>query len=95
MSHSGLQLEAALLAERFDVSASSLSGHADSRGRWLLGGEGALGGRVEVLPDLFVIADLEAAGLSATTDVTVLGTSIGSAASFRYLASFGLRVRLR
>jgi len=95
LNHSGLQLGASLLAERFDVSASTLDGRSDSRARWIFGGEGALGGRVEVAPDLFVILDFEAAGLSAATDVTVAGASIGSAPSFRYLGSFGLRVRLR
>ena len=42
-----------------------------------------------------VVADFQAAGLSATTDVRVLGKPIGSAPSFRYLGSFGLRVLLR
>ncbi len=95
LNHSGLQLGASLLAERFEVSASTFDGTSASRGRWLFGVEGALGGRVEVAPDLFLVGDLEAAGLSATTDVRVLGAPIGSAPSFRYLGSCGLRVRLR
>lgn len=94
LNHSGLQLGAAFLTERFDVTASTISGTA-SQERWLFGVQGALGGRVEVVPDLFLIADIQAAGLSGSTDVHVLGSSIGSAPSFRYLGSFGLRVRLR
>ena len=95
LSHSGLQLDASLLAEHFDVSVSPLGGSSDSRARWLLGGEGAIGGRVEVLPNLFIVADFEATILSAATDVIVSGKSIGRAPSFRYLGSVGLRVRLR
>jgi hypothetical protein len=95
LNHSGLQLGASLLVERFDVSATTFDGASDSRARWLFGVEGALGGRVEVAPDLFLVADLETDGLSAATDVRVQGYSIGSAPSFRFLGSFGLRVRLR
>jgi hypothetical protein len=94
LNHSGLQLGAALFLERFDVTASTISSTA-SQERWLFGVQGALGGRVEVVPDLFLIADFQAAGLSGSTDVHVLGSTIGSAPSFRYLGSFGLRVRLR
>ena len=95
LSHSGLQLGASLLVERFDVSATTFDGASDSRDRWLFGVEAALGGRVEVAPDLFLVADLQTDGLSATTDVRVHGEPIGSAPSFRFLGSFGLRVRLR
>jgi hypothetical protein len=96
LNHSGLELGASLFAERFDVSVSALSGdRSDSDERWLFGVEGALGGRVEVAPDLFLVADLEVAELSAATGVTVGDKSIGESAAFRFLASFGLRVRLR
>jgi hypothetical protein len=95
LNHSGLQLGATLLAERFDASASTLDGRSESQARWLFGVEGALGGRVEVAPDLFLVADLDAARLSGTTEVKVLGLLDGTAPTFRYLGSFGLRVRLR
>jgi hypothetical protein len=95
LNHSGLQLGASLLVERFDVSASRIDGESASDYRWLFGVGAALGGRVEVATDLFLVADLQAAGLSGTTDVKVAGEPIGSSPSFRYLGSFGLRVRLR
>jgi hypothetical protein len=74
---------------------SSLDDRSASQERWVFGVEGAFGGRVEVAPDLFIVGDLEAAGLSAATGVSVFGASIGESSAFRYLASFGLRVRLR
>jgi hypothetical protein len=101
LTHSGLQLGASFLVEEFDASVSgdtldspSASG-SRSGSRWLFGVEGTLGGRVEVVPDLFLVAEAQVAGLSAPTDVVVSGIPIGSAQSFRYLGSFGLRVRLR
>jgi hypothetical protein len=97
LTHSGLQLGASLFVEEFDASVSGdpLDSPSASESRWLFGVEGTLGGRVEVVPDLFLVAEAEVAGLSAPTDVAVSGVPIGSAQSFRYLGSFGLRVRLR
>jgi len=95
LNHSGLELGAALLAERFEVSATTFDGASAARGRWLIGAEGTLGGRLELAQNLFLVAEAKTAGLSATTDVRVLGTAIGSAPSFRFLGCFGLRVRLR
>jgi len=95
LDHSGLELAASFLVERFDVSIAALSEASDSKARWLFGAQAALGGRVEVAPDLFLTADLRGAGLSGETDVTVSGQpGPGNAQNFRYLASFGLRVRL-
>ncbi|HEX3775868.1 MAG TPA: hypothetical protein VHV51_15455 [Polyangiaceae bacterium] len=99
IDHSGLALGASFLVERFDVSASTIDENPNSSpsadSRWLFGVEGALAGRVEVVQDLFLTADVRAAGLSAQTDVKVYGEPVGSASSFRYLSSFGIRVRLR
>jgi hypothetical protein len=96
LTHSGLQFGASFLVEEFDASVSDpLEGASESRSRWLFGVEGTLGGRVEVVPNLFLVAEAQLAGLSAPTDVAVSGEPIGSAQSFRYLGSFGLRVRLR
>jgi len=95
LDHSGLELTTSVLVERFDVSVTALDGTSDSKARWLFGVQGALGGRAEVAPDLFLTADLRGTGLSGETDVAVSGkTDPGGAPSFRYLASFGLRVRL-
>ena len=91
---SGLELRAAILAEFFDVSASTF-GRSDTNSRWTLGMQAALGGRLKIVPDLFLTAEAQATGFSGRTDVRVEGNPIGSAASFRYLGSFGLRVRLR
>lgn len=95
LTQSGLQLGVSLLLEEFDASASSFNGHSDSNHRWLFGVEGSLGGRVEVVPDLFLTADLQIAQLSGPTDVFVSNSLIGTAETVRGLASFGLRVRLR
>lgn len=95
IDHSGLELGAALLCERFDASVSSFDGESDSMSRWLFGAQGMLGGRLEVARDLFLTADLRGSGLSGETGVTVMGNTAGNAASFGYLGSFGLRVRLR
>jgi hypothetical protein len=91
----GLELRAQMLVEEFDVSASSIDGRSNEQGRWIFGAQGELGGRVQVVPDLFLTAGVSAAGLSAATDVHVGGRGIGSAGTFRYLGSFGIRVRLR
>ncbi len=100
LDHSGLELSAAFLAERFDASATAplettSSASTDSDSRWLFGGQAALGGRVEVAPDLFLTADLRGNGMSGQTVIEVMKMNdAGTAESFRYLASFGLRVRL-
>jgi len=95
LTQTGLELEGALLAEHFDVAASTIDGDADTASRWLLGAQVAMGGRVQLVPGLFLTGEVQAAGLSAATDVRVTGTPIGTADNFRYLGSFGLRVRLR
>jgi hypothetical protein len=91
---SALELGGAVFAERFDVSASSM-GLSEANGRWALGLQGALGGRLQVVPDLVLTADVLAAGLSEATEVHVANAPIGSASYFRYLGSLGLRVQLR
>ncbi len=95
LGSSGLELRAQALAEEFDVSVSSVDGRSAEQGRWIFGAQGELGGRVQVVPDLFLTAGVSATGLSAATDVQVASVGIGFAASFRYLGSFGIRVRLR
>jgi hypothetical protein len=95
LGDSGLELRAQMLAEEFDVSASAVDGRSAEQGRWIFGAQGELGGRVQVVPDLFLTAGVSAAGLSAATDVSVGVQPIGSAGRFRYLGSFGIRVRLR
>ncbi|HEY5376265.1 MAG TPA: hypothetical protein VIK01_21440 [Polyangiaceae bacterium] len=95
LGSSGLELRAQALAEEFDVSVSSVDGRSAEQVRWIFGAQGELGGRVQVVPDLFLTAGVSATGLSAKTDVLVEGHGIGSAATFRYLGSFGIRVRLR
>jgi hypothetical protein len=91
---SALELGGDVLAERFDVSATAL-GQSETKSRWVLGLQGALGGRLQLVPDLVLTADVLAAGLSGATEVHVLNQPIGSASSFRYLGSLGLRVQLR
>lgn len=91
----GLELSGRMLAEHFDVSVSAIDGRSADRGRWVFGFESELGGRVQIVPDLFLTASVLAAGLSSATDVRAFGGAIGSASSFRYLGSFGIRVRLR
>ncbi len=95
LGSSGLELRTQVLAEEFDVSASSIDGRSAAQGRWIFGVQGELGGRVQVVPDLFLTASVSAADLSSTTDVHVASHSIGNAARFRYLGNFGVRVRLR
>ena len=90
----GLEFSASLLTEYFDVAASSVAG-SDTRSRWTVGLQGAFGGRLQIVPDLFLTAEIQAAGLSGATEVQVAGSPIGNAASFRYLGSLGLRIRLR
>lgn len=95
LGSSGLELRAQLLAEEFDVSVSSIDGRSAEQGRWIFGVQGELGGRVQVVPDLFLTASVSAADLSSATDVHVASYDIGNAARFRYLGNFGVRVRLR
>jgi hypothetical protein len=95
LGSSGLELRAQALAEEFDVSVSSVDGRSAEQGRWIFGAQGELGGRVEVVSGLFLTAGVSATGLSAATDVHVTSQAIGSAGTFRYLGSFGVRVRLR
>jgi len=82
------------LAEYFDARASDLL-DSQTMSRWTLGLQGALGGRLKIVPNLLLIAEVQAAGLTGETDVTVGGSPIGTSSSFRYLGSVGLRVRLR
>ncbi len=95
LESSGLDLRGRALAEHFDVSVNAVDGRSAERGRWVFGFEGELGGHVQIVPDLFLTAGVLAAGLSSTTDVRAFGGPVGSSSSFRYLGSFGIRVRLR
>jgi hypothetical protein len=94
LSGSGLEFRAQVLAEYFDAHASAL-GRSQTLSRWTLGLQGAFGGRLQIVPDLLLTAEVQAAGLSGETEVVVGGESVGSSANFRYLGSVGLRVRLR
>lgn len=91
---SGLELRVALLTEYFDVAASTL-GRSEMRSRWTVGAQGAFGGRLRIVKDLFLTAEVQAAGFSGSTEVRVASVPVGSNANFRYLGSLGLRVRLR
>ena len=91
---SGLELSASIVTDYFDVSASTV-GRSETKSRWTLGLQGGFGGRLQIMPDLQLTAEVLAAGLTGATEVRVAGAPIGIAASFRYLGSFGLRVRLR
>lgn len=93
-SSSGLELRAGFLTEYFDVAANQL-GQSETLNRWTFGVQGAVGGRLRLVPDLFVTAELQAAGFSGSTEVRVASAPTGTNASFRYLGSFGLRVLLR
>jgi hypothetical protein len=93
-SRSGLELRAAALTEYFDAAASTL-GRSEAMHRWTFGVEGALGGRVRLVPDLFLTAEAQAAGFSGYTEVHISGVLAGTNASFRYLGSVGIRVVLR
>jgi hypothetical protein len=95
LESSGVELGGRILAEHFDVSVNAPDGTSAERGRWIFGFEGELGGRVQVVPGLFLTAGIIGSGLSSETDVRVAGVPEGNAASFRYLGSFGIRVRLR
>jgi len=91
---SGLELRAQVLTEYFDAHASAF-GRSQTNSRWTLGVQGSFGGRLQIVQDLFLTAEVQAAGLSGDTEVLVAHEPIGSSASFRYLGSAGLRVRLR
>ncbi len=95
LASSGLELGAQAIAEEFDVSVSEPDGRTQGMGRWIFGVQGELGGRVRLVPDLFLTLSVTAADLSSATDVRVGGVPVGSAESVRYLGSFGLRARLR
>jgi hypothetical protein len=92
---SGLEFRAQVLAEYFDAHATASDGASQTRSRWTVGLQGAFGGRLQLVPDLLLTAELQAAGFSGETEVLVGGVTVGSSASFRYLGSVGLRVRLR
>jgi len=91
---SGLELGAAVVAEYFDAHANAF-GDSQSSSRWLMGAQGSLGGRLRLMRDLWLTLDVSATGFAGSTDVRVAGEPIGSAGSFRSLATLGLRVRLR
>jgi len=91
---SGLEFRAQVLAEYFDAHAS-VRGDSQTMSRWTVGLQGAFGGRLRIVQDLLLTAEVQAAGLSGETEVLVGQESVGSSASFRYLGSVGLRVKLR
>lgn len=91
---SGLELGGAVVAEYFDAHANAF-GDSQSNSRWLMGAQGSLGGRLRLVQDLLLTLDVSATGFAGSTDVRVAGAPIGSAGSFRSLATLGLRVRLR
>ena len=93
-TNSGLELRGGVLAEYFDVAASALE-RSQTMQRWTFGGQGAFAGRVRLMSNFFLTAEVQAAGFSGTTEVHVADHTVGSNASFRYLGSLGLRVVLR
>ncbi len=93
-AESGLELRGELVTEYFDVAASTL-GRSETRSRWTVGAQGAFAARLRVVTDLFLTAEVQAAGFSGATEVRVASEPIGTNANFRYLGSVGLRVRLR
>jgi hypothetical protein len=91
---SGLEFRVQALAEYFDARASD--GHdSQAMSRWTLGLQGAFGGRLQIVPNLSLTAEVQAAGFTGETELVVRGASVGTSASFRYLGSAGLRVQLR
>jgi len=91
---SGLEFRVQALAEYFDAHASD--GHnSEWNGRWTLGLQGALGARLQIVPNLAFTAEVQAAGFTGETEIVVSGSPVGTSASFRYLGSVGLRVQLR
>jgi hypothetical protein len=91
---SGLELRVQALAEYFDAHASD-GRYSQAQGRWTLGLQGALGARLQIVPNLSFTAEAQAAGFTGETELVVRGSPVGSSASFRYLGSAGLRVQLR
>ena len=94
LQSSGLEFRTQVLAEYFDAHASA-NGASELMSRWTVGLQGAFGGRLQIVRDLLLTAELQAAGFSGETEVLVGGATVGSSASFRYLGSVGLRVQLR
>lgn len=91
---SGLEFRVQALAEYFEAHASD--GHdSQAKGRWTLGLQGALGARLQIVPNLAFTAEVQAAGFTGETEIVVRGSPVGTSAGFRYLGSVGLRVQLR
>lgn len=90
---SGLELRAQVLAEYFDARASVFRSQLMSR--WTAGLQGTFGGRLQIVPNLLLAAEVQAAGLTGETPVSVAGQPVGNSAAFRFLGSLGLRVRFR
>ena len=90
---SGLEFRAQVLAEYFDARASAF--RSQSMSRWTAGLQGAFGGRLQIVPNLLLAAEVQAAGLTGETAVSVTGQAVGTSAAFRFLGSLGLRVRFR
>jgi len=91
---SGLEFRIQALAEYFDARASD-DRTSQTMGRWTLGLQGALAGRLQIVPNLLFVAEIQAAGLTGETELVVRGSPAGSSGNFRYLGSAGLRVQLR
>ena len=92
---SGLEFRVQALGEYFDAQASEPGRPPQLMSRWTIGVQGAFGGRLQIAPNLLLTVDVQAAGISGDTPVSVHGEPIGTSANFRYLGSAGLRVRLR
>jgi hypothetical protein len=90
---SGLEFRAQVLAEYFDARASAFRSQLMSR--WTAGVQGTFGGRLRIVPNLLLAAEVQAAGLTGETPVSVAGRPVGNSAAFRFLGSLGLRVRFR
>ena len=92
---SGLEFRVQALAEYFDAHASDVNRESQTSSRWVLGLQGSFGGRVQIVPNLLLTAEVQAAGFTGETEVMVHGSPLGTSASFRYLGGAGLRVQLR
>jgi hypothetical protein len=90
---SGLEFRAQVVAEYFDARASVFRSQLMSR--WTAGLQGTFGGRLQIVPNLLLAAEVQAAGLTGETPVSVDGRPVGNSAAFRFLGSLGLRVRFR
>lgn len=95
LDSSGLEFRIQAFAEYFDAHATDVDHESQSKSRWTLGLQGGFGGRLRIVPNLLLTAEVQAAGLSGETEVVVRGSPLGTSASFRYLGSAGLRVQLR